>query len=162
MDISQNPDAIKINNEALDLNSLMDSFYQYQGLLTILFIPAYAFASWISFLDFKKYNFAEHFVINIYTNAHFFIFWCVFTLLTIPLKINYIFFSQYSFVIMIIYMTYTFKRLLSISMLNSFVRSIVYYIIAIIVIIIGVLFFTIAYGLYLASSGQITPINLQY
>jgi hypothetical protein len=159
VDTSQNPDILKANSAIIDINSIMDSFYQYQGLLTILFIPIYALSSWVSFLDNKKYNLAEHFVINIYSNAHVFIFWFVITLITLPLKFNYNLFSQFSLVIMFIYMIYVFKRLYGISTLNSFARALVYYIIASILIIGIVLTFAVAYGFYLAYTGQITPMN---
>nr|WP_321227505.1 DUF3667 domain-containing protein [uncultured Psychroserpens sp.] len=159
LEIPATPNNIKINNDALDINSLFDSFYQYQGLFTILFIPLYAFASKLIFLDSKKYNLAEHFIINIYTNAHFFIFWFVFTLITLPLKMNYNLFSQFSLVLMFIYMTYTFKRLYSLRTFESFLKVILYFIIAFIVMIGISLIFAVGYGFYLAYSGQITPMN---
>lgn len=159
VDSSATPNNIKINDEGLDLNSIFDSFYQYQGLLTILFIPIYAYSSRLLFFDSKKYNLAEHFVINMYTTAHVFIFWFVVTFITLPLKINYNLFSQFSLVIMFIYMTHTFKRLYSLRTVESFFRVLLYFIIALVATIVIILIFAIGYGFYLGVTGQISPMN---
>jgi len=158
VDSPQNSEALKVNNEIFDMNVFMDSYYQYQGLATILFIPLYAFASKLIFSNFQKYNLAEHFVINIYTIAHFFIIWFVFAFITLPLSINYNILSSFLIIPMLIYMTYTFKRLYDINTLNSFGRTFLYYLIAFIATM-GIIFvFAIGYGIYLAYSVQITTV----
>nr|WP_321222318.1 DUF3667 domain-containing protein [uncultured Psychroserpens sp.] len=150
---------LKINNDAFDINAVFDSFYQYQGLLTILFIPIYTFASRLLFLDFKKYNLAEHFVINIYTNAHFFIIWFFITIITLPLKLNYNLFSQFVIIPMIIYLTFTFKRLYALRTFDACIRVVAYNIIALIVTGVIIITCAIAYGFYIAYTGQLTPFN---
>lgn len=153
--------SLKVNNELFDMNLFLESYYEYQGLLTILFIPLYAFASRLLFFDSKKYNLAEHFVINIYTNAHFYIFWFMLTMLTLPFNINYNILSQFSILPLLIYMTYAFKRLYSIRIFDALARVILYYIIVFVVMIFTVVFVAIIYGVYLGSTGQITPTHIQ-
>ncbi|WP_204345519.1 DUF3667 domain-containing protein [Psychroserpens algicola] len=159
-DIISPTNPIKVNNETFDYNSIVDSFYEYQGLLTIVFIPLYAIASKLLFFDSKKYNLAEHFVINIYANAHFFIFWFFVTLLTLPLNINYNILSQLALLPMLVYMTHVFKRLYSIKTVDAFARVVLYYIMVFVVMIIILIIFGIVYGIYLGATGQITPIDM--
>lgn len=142
-------EAFKGSSKFMDINLFLESFYQYQGIITVIFIPIYALASALLFLDKRKYNLAEHFVINLYTNAHFFIFWFVFTMILLPLKINYNLFSQFALIPMLIYMTYTFKRLFKISITNSIIRVIAYYIMVFIVMMVFILIVAIGYGIYL-------------
>nr|WP_321236967.1 DUF3667 domain-containing protein [uncultured Psychroserpens sp.] len=151
--------SLNVNNELLDINRVLDSFYEYQGLLTVVFIPLYAFGSKLLFFDSKKYNLAEHFVINIYTNSHVLIFWFFITLMTLPLNINYNILSQFAIIPMLIYMTYAFKRLYNIKIFDALARIILYYIIVFVVMISIIVLVGIAYGVYLGSTGQITPMN---
>jgi len=164
VDSLQNSSSLKVNNDNIDLtsiiNSAMDSFYQYQGLLSVMLIPVYAFASRLLFLDIKKYNLAEHFVINIYLNAHFYIFWIVLTLITLPFKFNYNLFSGFAVVPMLIYMTYTFKKLYNLRTFETFFRVLLQYVIISIATIAVVLIFALGYGFYLGYTGQITPATI--
>ncbi|MCD2260370.1 DUF3667 domain-containing protein [Psychroserpens luteolus] len=149
-----------VNEKIFDPETFLDNFYQYQGLLTVMFIPIYAFGSKLLFLDSKRYNLAEHFVINIYTNAHFFTFWFVASMISIVFSINYNLFSQFAIIPMLIYMTYVFKRLFDIKTFNAFIRVVAYYLIALIVMIISAIIIGVIYGIYLGASGQIQPIDL--
>lgn len=155
------PESFKVNNEVFDMNVFLDSYYEYQGLLTVLLIPLYAIASRVLFFDSKKYNVAEHFVINIYTNAHFFIIWFILTMLTLPLNINYNLFSQFALIPMIVYMTYTFKRLYNIKTFDALARVILYFIIVFVVMIAIFIVAAIIYGIYLGATGQIAPMTVE-
>ncbi|GFZ94468.1 hypothetical protein GCM10011531_27810 [Aquaticitalea lipolytica] len=145
------------NLNVIDFQSLMDSFYEYQGLLTVLFIPIYALVSWTLYLNSKKYNLAEHFVINIYTNAHFFLFWFIVVILTIPFGINYNLFSQFAIIPMIGYMTLVFYKLYDFSIWNTLLRVVLYYFIAFIIMMVIMVIVGVLYGVYLAATGKITP-----
>ncbi|WP_460218362.1 DUF3667 domain-containing protein [Psychroserpens sp. MEBiC05023] len=154
-------DNIKVNNKAFNFDSFLDGYYEYQGLLSVLFIPLYALASRALFFDSKKYNLAEHFVINIYTNAHFYIFWFLLVCVTLPLGINYNLLSQFAMIPMVIYMAYTFKRLYHIKFYDALARVILYIIIVLVVMIVILLIIGIIYGIYLGTTGQVQPMNIQ-
>ncbi|WP_047246085.1 DUF3667 domain-containing protein [Maribacter thermophilus] len=49
---------------------LMDTIYDYQALLFILYIPMMSMAGWLCFRE-KKYNFSERSIIFIYSLAHY-------------------------------------------------------------------------------------------
>jgi predicted nucleic acid-binding Zn ribbon protein len=159
-DLIASSEALKVNDEVFNMEVFFDSFYEYQGFLTVLLMPVYAFASKLLFFDSKKYNLAEHFVINIYTNSHFFIFWFIITIITLPLGINYNMFVQISVIPMVIYMTYVFKRLFTIKVFDALARVVLYYILVYLVMIVILVIIGIAYGIYLGVTGQLTPINV--
>ncbi|MGB3607787.1 MAG: DUF3667 domain-containing protein [Psychroserpens sp.] len=148
------------SSSPFDINSFLNTFYQYQGILTVLLIPLYGFASRLLFLDFKKHNLAEHFIINIYANSHLYIIWVALTLATLPLGINYNVFSQFSAILLIIYLTYIFKRLYNIKTYDALARIVLYTILVLVATIILVFVMTIIYILFMIFSGQLTPSQL--
>ncbi|WP_298896921.1 DUF3667 domain-containing protein [uncultured Psychroserpens sp.] len=152
--------SVPVNNQMFNPETFIDNFYQYQGLLTLVFIPVYALSSKLLFLDSNRYNLAEHFVINIYTNAHFLIFWFVLSMISIFFSINYNVFSQFAIIPMLIYMTYVFKRLFDIKTFNAFIRVVAYYLIVLVVMLVFAAIIGILYGIYLGATGQIKPIDL--
>jgi len=76
-------------SNVFDTQKVMDAFYNYQGLLTIALIPLFSLASRFLFIDSKKYNIAEHFVINAYTTSQGIIVMFVVSMITSPLGANY-------------------------------------------------------------------------
>jgi hypothetical protein len=62
------PDTLGISElgEEEDIKTFISYFYDYIGLYTTFFIPAYALTGYIVFLDSKKYNFSEHLIFSIY------------------------------------------------------------------------------------------------
>ena len=68
------------NQSVVDLSSIKedqewittfyDILYDYQGISSFAFIPLYAWISKKVFSNYKKYNFTEHIVINMYITAH--------------------------------------------------------------------------------------------
>lgn len=50
---------------------MMNMIYDYSAIVTGISIPIYALMSWIVFYNKKMYNYVEHIIIYLYTNAQF-------------------------------------------------------------------------------------------
>ena len=53
------------------MGSTLDKIYEYQAFIVYLGLPAFAFSSFLLFIDKDKYNFTEHLAINSYWIAQF-------------------------------------------------------------------------------------------
>ena len=153
------PDSLSINSESVnnstfDMQKFFDVFYDYQGLFTIAVLPINALVSRLVFLNTKKYNIAEHFVINTYATAQAFIAWFFVVMIAIPLGINYNLLSQFISLPMLIYMTFVFKRLYPFSLKSIILRTIAYTLLTFFVMIIIVIIIALGYGIYLGATGQ--------
>ncbi len=151
--LSINSDSIKAS--AFDMQKFFDAFYDYQGLFTIALLPIYALVSRFAFIDSKKYNLAEHFVINTYATAHAFIIWFFVVIITIPLGFNYNLMSQFLSLPLLIYMIFVFNRLYDFSLVSIIFRTIAYTLLAFFVMMIIMIGVGLMYGIYLGATGQI-------
>jgi len=153
------PEVLSVNSEGpknhrFDIQEVMNVFYDYQGLITMLLIPVFSVVSWLLFIDSKKYNIAEHFVINAYTTSQGIIVMFFVAMITSPLGISYSTLTLTSIIPLFIYMTFVFKRLYNISTISSLVRTIAYFIISNISTMMIVMIAALIYGIYLGFTGQ--------
>lgn len=148
-------DTKEIKSDVFDMQKFIDIFYDYQGLFTIALIPLYALVSRFVFIDTKKYNLAEHFVINSYVTAQTFIAWFFIVIITIPIGLNYNLFSQFLIIPLYVYMAFVFKKLYGLSTISITLRTIAYALLSFFVVIITVMIIAIAVGIYLGATGQI-------
>ena len=154
------PELLSIDTSAaekasFDIQKGLDTLYDYQGLLTILLLPLYALVSRLMFIDSKKYNVVEHFVINTYTTAQIFIVWFFVTMLVVPFGINYNLFSQVVSLVMLIYMVFVFKRLYPFSLGSIIFRTIAYMLLTFFIMMVIMLILVLIYGIYMGVTGQI-------
>ncbi|WP_025741829.1 DUF3667 domain-containing protein [Aquimarina pacifica] len=92
-----------------------DFSYQYQSLISILIIPLLALISRLVFINFKKYNLTEHFVIYLYAYSHI-VMSTSFLLMPLAFITDNIYISiLVSFPIYILYISYVLKRIYDIS-----------------------------------------------
>lgn len=148
-------DTGEVKNNIFDIQKFFDVFYDYQGLFTIALLPFYALVSRLVFIDSKKYNIAEHFVINAYATAQAFIAWFFMVMITLPLGVNYNLLSQLLSILVLIYMAFVFKRLYSFSTMNIALRVIVYTILSFMVLMIIIMVIALIAGIYLGYTGQL-------
>ncbi len=98
-------------------------FFDYYGLITILFIPITAIATYVVFIN-KRHNYAEHIVINMYTTAQYtiimFFFGTVFMLTGTGAQIGYL----TATIFMYLYLGYSLKRIYKLSILGAIWRTI--------------------------------------
>ncbi|MFV9550388.1 DUF3667 domain-containing protein [Algibacter sp. PT7-4] len=118
------------------LETLMKYIYDYQGLITIISIPLYALISRFVFIDSKKYNTAEHFVIVSYASAQLYFVSFFIVIVSLPFGVNYNNLSTYLSIPMLFYMVYLYKRLYSITVISSFFRGLSYSILSILAVTI--------------------------
>lgn len=127
----------KIDEFVLRFNDIVTD---YIGLITILFIPIMAFATYIVFSNKKGYNYAEHIVINTYTTAEYNILMVLAFLLLLPFGIN----LNYSFglitLISYCYLGYSFKQIFKLGTIETLART-----------ILSLLIYTIITGIILVS-----------
>ena len=127
------------NSQGLDMQSIMNLTYDYQGFIAIASIPFYALISRFVFIDSKKYNVAEHFVIITYSSAQLFIAWFFLIMATLPFGFNYSIISSFLLIPMFIYMVYVYKRLYNFSLKSIILRTSSYIIMSLFLpIIIGI------------------------
>lgn len=100
-----------------DKNPLKDftfeNFMNYQGLIYILSVPVYAFATWFVYyiLKDRRYNFTEHVVLNLYYSAQIIIITAICSILFLILGIDYVIASMLLLLPSFAYLYYILKRL---------------------------------------------------
>lgn len=127
---------------------MMNMIYDYSAIVTGVSIPVYAFMSWIVFYNKKMYNYVEHIIIYLYTNAQFAIVNLIFVL------VLYIFGQTVGVVasmgLMGFYLIYTaiiLKKLFKLSFGQLIIKTLYFLLIlAIVYVITSILF---AVGMYL-------------
>ena len=119
--------------------------YDYQGIIAMASIPIYALISRFVFIDSKKYNIAEHFVIITYISTQLYIAMFFVVMATLPFGFNYNSFSSLTVIPLFIYTVFVFKRLYNFSLKSIIFRIFGYLILSFFVpFIIG-----ITYAIYM-------------
>ncbi|MDA7716954.1 DUF3667 domain-containing protein [bacterium] len=148
-------DIIKFGNfseqQAEIQSSVFDTTFQHQSILSFLLIPLLALLSRLVFLNYKKYNLTEHFVIYLYAYSHIV---GTMTLVLLPLTFmvdNFMFVGIVQFPVYIFYMAYVLKRLYQISVKKIMIKTLLFLIYgSILYIIMG-----IVVGVIMIISGTI-------
>lgn len=147
--------ALQSNNQvAIQGQEVMMKLFDFQGLLTIVFTPVAALMSWISFAD-KKYNVAEHVVLNIYPTAQYSIVWFLSSAVLLGLGMDYQTGGMISFIFLFFYMIYIFKRVFQLSWLAILGRTLIYYLLYFIVYGVFFLILGVLIGIYMGATGKI-------
>ncbi|NNE33066.1 MAG: DUF3667 domain-containing protein [Winogradskyella sp.] len=124
---------------------------EYSSLIYSLFVPIFAFISWVTFLE-RKYNFTEHIIIYLYSMSLMSVLMVICTqiiLITIPKF--YIWFSFLSFLLMLIYHSYILKRIFKLSPSQLILKSIF----AVILFVMSYIGIVIIGALLMLMSGSI-------
>ncbi|ARV09099.1 hypothetical protein BTO05_05410 [Winogradskyella sp. PC-19] len=119
----------------------------FQSLTYILSVPFSAVGTWLTykFTGFKKFNFTEHVVINLYYSAQVIITSSILYIIASAVGINFLVSSILISLIIFFYQAYVFKRVTNHSSLESIARIIVsYFVVGIQVIILLMIFFLVA------------------
>ncbi|MDT0540414.1 DUF3667 domain-containing protein [Croceitalea sp. P059] len=143
------PDALSFQFTQIDSETIKESdkiglefgkqfqelIFKYQGLFYILTLPILAAISRLVFINRKKYNFSEHFIINIYGYSHLSL--CI-NIIYLGLmwnsKILY-YIGLINVPIQILYFTYVFKRIFQLNLKQTLIKLIFF------LFILGTLFF---------------------
>lgn len=130
--------------------NLTETLFEYQNLFYILTIPLLVLTSRTVFWNKNKYNFSEHFVINIYGYSH----------ISIVINALYLLFFWNTLAIQIvgvaslfgyiIYFSFAFKRLFDLDWASMLLKLLLFF------VVFGILMMilTIGYGIYLLSQPE--------
>ncbi|SEL96667.1 Protein of unknown function [Aquimarina amphilecti] len=113
-----------------------DFSFEYQSLISFLTIPVLALISRLVFLNYKKYNLTEHFVIYLYAYSHITM---VISFITLPLILtvkNLSLILWIQFPVSIIYSAYVLKKLYEISIKKILLKTLLFSIIMAVLFVI--------------------------
>ena len=113
---------------------------EYQSLLYMLAVPFYALISKLVFLSYKKYNYTEHIVINMYMSAHFAMVSAIFVIVTSMIGINFILSATIIIILQLIYSAYVFKQLYRMTTGGIILKSLLFLGLLIIIMILFSIF----------------------
>ncbi|MDH7444715.1 DUF3667 domain-containing protein [Aquimarina sp. 2201CG14-23] len=140
-----NVNQIEVSKIASDIS------FEYQSLISFLTIPLLALISRLVFLNYKKYNLTEHFVIHLYAYSHITM---VISFITLPLLLivkNIFLILWIQFPVSIIYIAYVLSSLYNISLKKILLKTLLFLLIMSILFII----FSIVTGIIMAKMGLI-------
>lgn len=110
-------------------NKNMAFMQEYQSLLMMLYIPAYALMAKLIFIGLKKYNYTELLVIFMYTQSQLSIVIALIMIIAASFGINFILMSLVAYPIMIIYTAYCLYRLYKLGYQEMILRSLIFLIV---------------------------------
>ena len=128
---------------------IQQTAFEYHSLLFFAMVPVFALLSWIVFFNKRKYNFAEHLILNLYAYAEISILTFILFFATIwnPVLFKYV--TTVSLGFQFVYYAYALKRIFQLSMLQLTIKT-VYFLALLIPIYIVVV---VAIVMILAISG---------
>ncbi|WP_303315912.1 DUF3667 domain-containing protein [Flavivirga abyssicola] len=121
----------------------MNFVQEYQSIVYMLIVPGYALISKIIFFDFKKYNYTEHLVANMYITAHLSICSSILVILALFFGVNFGIIGLLSIPVQILCTAYYFKRLLNLDFKTILLKTIFFLLILTVLFIMFSLFIAI-------------------
>lgn len=133
--------------------NVLQATIEYQTLISFASIPLLALISRIVFLKNKKYNFAEHLLINMYAYSHGTIVMTLIYFLTIPFKGLFAIIAIVSVPAIILYYSFVLKRLYSLSIIKTILKTLLF----IPIMLLFYLAIIICIGIYMFLTGSLQP-----
>lgn len=131
--------ALTVQGSGQDSNEMMSFIREYQSLLMMVNVPAYAFISYLVFYTLKKYNYTEHLVIFMYALSQLTI---IGVLITVTSAISGLSIAHASLILMpvqFIYSLFCLQKLYKLSIKGMILRTLLFFLITLIIFV----FFTI-------------------
>ena len=141
----------------IDMKEYMNSIYDFNSVIIFMAIPMLAFISKIVFYNFKQVNFAEHNLIYFYTYSQTSILNVLFLPLVLLLKIEYLHYALFTFVLMIGYHFFALQRIFNLTVKKMVYKTLLFIPIISLFYFIFSMVVAVIYVLYLISSGKINP-----
>lgn len=114
---------------------------EYQGIISLVSVPVYAFLSKLMFLKNKKLNFTEHVVAYLYMVGAFSIISFILTVISLILGFNYFKTVYFLLVLQIIYVAYCLKRIFSLSVVKIFTKTLLFFLLVVSIYIVGAIIY---------------------
>ncbi|AUP80886.1 DUF3667 domain-containing protein [Flavivirga eckloniae] len=128
---------------------------EYQSILYMLIVPGYALISKIIFFNYKKYNYTEHLVTNMYLSAHISMVSSILIITAAFFGINFGVMGLAFIGIQILYYAYGFKRLFKLSFKSIVLKTILFLLILVVLFLI----FSVLAGIVMYLNGTLDAIN---
>lgn len=138
------------------INGDFDFMTNYQGLIYILTVPFSALASWLGyyFLGERRYNFTEHFVLNLYYSAQIIMITAVFSIIFLVFGLNYLIVSTLIVIPTFLYLFYVLKRVFKDNFWDAFAKFLVVMVIYIGIFLVLVLVVSIVLVLTVLATNK--------
>ena len=143
-----NPNSSELETQTQ--NKIIEYTREYQSIIMMFYIPIYALISKITFFNIKKYNYTEHLVVYMYTQAQVTIVGFVFTIGALLLGMPFMFIGFLMLPLMVIYIAYCLKRLYNLSIGGIILRTLFFGFISGFFLVV---FVAISMGIYLYNGG---------
>ncbi len=139
------------NNPVAQDPSFLDSIWEYQSIMYIVFIPIYAIIAKTTFWNYKKYNYLEHIVIVSYTQAQMSLTLFLPYLIGLSFGINFFKLNYVFILVMMIYSAHCYKRLYQISLKKIIVKTLFF----LLILFVALIIWSIVFWAYLLASGTV-------
>ncbi len=126
--------------------TILNFILEFYSLAFFAFIPVYAFMSWLIFLNKKKYNYAEHLILNFYAYAETAIFTALLMIATLWNSNLLSQISTLSIGFQFLYYAYVLKRVFSLTWLQLLIKTL-YFFSLLLAIFIGAVIIGIILGI---------------
>lgn len=133
--------------------NVLQATIEYQTLLSFASIPLLALISRWVFLKNKKYNFAEHLIINMYAYSHATIVITLIYFLTIPFKSLFSIIAIVSVPAIMLYYSFVLKRLYKLSFLKAVLKTLLFIPILLVIYLVII----ICMGILMHLTGVVSP-----
>jgi len=120
-------------------NSILKFVQDYQSIVLMLFVPAYALMSKIVFFNIKKYNFTEHLVAFMYIVAQLTIVGAFTNIISALLGSKMGYLTFYIMLMQVVYSAYCLKQLYGLSLKDIILRTI-FFLFILLIFYIGFIF----------------------
>lgn len=133
--------AITFENSGQDSNKMMSFIREYQSVLMMVNVPAYALVSYFVFYTLKKFNYTEHLVIFMYVLSQLTIIGVIISLSSAWLGLSIAHSSLILMPVQFIYSLFCLQKLYTLSVKGLFLRTLLFFLI----ILLAFVLFTIIY-----------------
>jgi hypothetical protein len=131
-------------------NDWMKLFMEYQTILLMLMLPAYALISRIVFLKNKKYNYTEHLVMFIYILSQITLIMVIPTIISLALGYTMGNITPYTIILQIGFSAYCLKRVFNLSVLGIVLKTLLFLVVGLgfyfITVSLSIIIMIIYYG----------------
>lgn len=138
--------AITVKGSGQDSNEMMSFIREYQSLLMMVNVPAYALISYFVFYTLKKFNYTEHLVIFMYVLSQLTIIGVIISLSSAWLGLSIAHSSLILMPIQFIYSLFCLQKLYKLSIKGMILRTLLFFLITLIIFVFfTIIFIVIAY-----------------
>lgn len=142
-----------------EIESILNTFYDYYSFIAFLLIPVMALMSKIIFWKFKNYNYIEHLVIYFYTNSQTSILGAVFGICILSFTNDFNTVIYFLYPITIGYHIFALRRVFNLTYKQIFIKTLVFLGLAFLFYILLIILFVIVYFIMMNQNGELQQLQ---